>query len=57
MYRFNTNRHYNWPIVALIVVPIIDYTCTLQSVIPTGDLLINKTVGVVVNRLVAKGGV
>ena len=24
MYRFNTNRHYNWPIVAPIVAPIMN---------------------------------
>ena len=37
MYRFNTNRHYNWPIVAPIVALIINQTRTLQSIIPTGD--------------------
>ena len=40
MYMCNMNWHYNRPIGALIVVSIIDQTCTFQCLIPTGDLSI-----------------
>ena len=39
MYMFDLNRRYNRPIVPPIVPPIEDQTCTLQSIIPTADLL------------------
>ena len=39
---FNMNLRYDRPIVApivaLIVVPIVDQTCTLQCLIPMGDV-------------------
>ena len=34
----NMNRSYNRPIVAPIVPPIVDQTCTLLYIIPMGDL-------------------
>ena len=38
MYMFNPNIRYNLPIVAPIVAPFINETCTFLSFIPIGDL-------------------
>ena len=35
---FNMSRRYNRPIVAPIVPPIVDQTCTFHCIIPMGDL-------------------
>ena len=45
MYSFNTNRRYNWPIVAPIKIKPVQSSLSYQK----------KKIGVVVNRLVGMG--